>query len=158
MLNESLLNRMQLATLSQALHGRDFFPALHHGQHQAGVPALAIHQHGAGAALPVIAPLLCSSKLQMLAQQIEDRHTRVNIELVLLFVDGQRETYCAAGPLPRLRLRLGWESSNYAACHAYADKIAPAEFAASLGMFVTRFHEPSDAVVRHPPCPIVTIT
>src|SRR3712207_8813693 len=49
------------------------FRSLDHREHQAGVHPLAVQQHGAGAALPVVAALLGAYEAQVLAQQIQQR-------------------------------------------------------------------------------------
>jgi hypothetical protein len=47
--------------------------------------------HGTGAALPVIAALLGTREVEMFAQRVEQRRTRVQVELPHTTVNGQRD-------------------------------------------------------------------
>ena len=89
---------MRLLLLAKPLHRSDLAAVVHHGQRQAGIDALAIDQHGAGAALAAVAALLGAGQVQHFAQRIEQGDARLDIELVLGAVDAQRE---------RLRRRIG---------------------------------------------------
>ena len=55
--DERGLHRMQIVTVRQALDRRDRVAVVHHGERQAGVDPAAVDQHGAGAALSVVAAL-----------------------------------------------------------------------------------------------------
>jgi hypothetical protein len=55
---------------------------VHHGQRQAGVDALAVEQHRAGAALAMVAALLGAGQVQVLAQRVEQRGARVQVQRV----------------------------------------------------------------------------
>ncbi len=61
----------------------------HHGEREAGVHAPAVDEHGAGAALPLIAALLGADQAQALAQGIEQRHARIDAQAARLAVDQQ---------------------------------------------------------------------
>ena len=68
---------------------------VHDRQRQAGIDALAVDQHGAGAALALVAPFLGAGQMQMLAQRVEQGRPRVEVE----FADGavDREGYLHIG-------------------------------------------------------------
>jgi hypothetical protein len=51
--------------------GGDLAAFVLHGESETGIDALAVDQDSAGAARSLIAPLLCSKKVKMFAQQIE---------------------------------------------------------------------------------------
>jgi hypothetical protein len=67
---------------AQAFDGGDLGALVHDGQRQAGVDALAVHQHGAGAALPVVAALLGAGQVQVLAQGVEQARAVVEFQRV----------------------------------------------------------------------------
>src|ERR671932_2247712 len=67
-LDETRLDRVQLATPCQALDGDDLAPLLHHRQRHARVDAPAVDKHGTRAALTAVASLLGARKTQALAQ------------------------------------------------------------------------------------------
>src|SRR6202023_3224248 len=52
------LHRVEILAAREALDGRDLAPLVLDGEREAGVDALAVHQHGAGAALAHVAALL----------------------------------------------------------------------------------------------------
>ena len=58
-------------------------------EQQAAVGPAAVEQHGAGAALAVVAALLRAGQAEVLAQQVEQGRAGVDLERVLLAVDGQ---------------------------------------------------------------------
>ena len=62
---------------------------VHHRKGEAGVDAPPVHVHRAGAALPVIAALLGAGQAEILAQRVEQRHARFDLQLVKLPVDFQ---------------------------------------------------------------------
>lgn len=80
MLDKSALHRMKLITLCQAFDGRYFVSLVHDRETEATVDPPAIDEHGAGAALSVVAAFFRASKLQMLAQQIEQRRARIDLQ------------------------------------------------------------------------------
>ena len=70
-IDESLLQRMQRAVSSKALHGGYLCAVLHHRQRQAGIDSPPIDQDGASATLPVIAALLGAGQVKVVAQRIQ---------------------------------------------------------------------------------------
>ena len=92
-LNEGLLHRVQAANGAQALDGGDFRPVLHHREHEAAVDALAVEQHRARPALPMVAALLRTGELQPLAEEVEERLPRLHLQRPRLPVDRQGDRY-----------------------------------------------------------------
>jgi hypothetical protein len=80
---------MKLAVFREAFDGGDFILLVHHREGEAGIDAPSIHVHRAGATLPVIASLFCAEEAKILAQRIEQRHARLDLELMDLPVDFQ---------------------------------------------------------------------
>ena len=74
---------MQLVTIRETFDGCDLVAFVHHRERQTRIESPSVHQHGAGAALAVIASFFRASKLQPLPQCVEQRHARINIERVL---------------------------------------------------------------------------
>ena len=66
------------------------------GEREAGVGAAAVEQDRAGAALAVVAALLRAGEAEVLAQEVEQRGARVDVEAVLLAVDAERDLGHAA--------------------------------------------------------------
>jgi hypothetical protein len=62
---------------------------VHHGQAQAGIDAAAVDDHGAGAALALVAALLGAGQVQVFAQQVEQRGAGVDFLFEALAVDAQ---------------------------------------------------------------------
>ena len=73
MIDERLLQRMQRAVGREALDRGDLRAVVHDGERQARVDAPPVDQHGARAALAVIAAFLRAGQVEMLAQQVEQR-------------------------------------------------------------------------------------
>ncbi len=82
---------MQIVRRTQPFDGRDFGILMHDCQRQAGVEPAAIHQHGTGAALPVIAAFFRAGKLQVFPQRIQQGGTGIHLELLTFAVDAQRQ-------------------------------------------------------------------
>ena len=76
-LDEGGLQRMELLALGQAFDGRDLTTFDKSGERKARLHALAVHQHGAGAALAKATALLRAREMQVLAQGIEQRRARI---------------------------------------------------------------------------------
>ena len=57
---------------------------VHHRERQAGVDAAAVDDHRAGAALAVVAALLGAGEVQVLAQRVEQRRARVELQCMPL--------------------------------------------------------------------------
>ena len=87
MLDERLLQRVQHASLRQSFDGRDLRAVFHDRQCQAGIDAPAVDQHGAGAALTVVAALLGPGEVEMQTQCVEQRGPRRDVQLVIDAVD-----------------------------------------------------------------------
>ena len=102
MFQERLLQRMQFA-VSKALDGRDLAAVLHHGEREARIDAPPVEQHRAGAALAVVATLLGSGQVEMVAQGIEQRGPRRDFELPLHAIDDQANAQLA-GRRDRIRI------------------------------------------------------
>src|SRR5205823_14538441 len=96
---------MQNALLGQPLDGGDLRAIMHHRECQTAVDALSVDDDRAGAALSLVAALLRAGQREMLAQRIEQRGARVEIDGVALSVD--RETYLLARRHRSFRRRLG---------------------------------------------------
>ena len=76
--------------LTQALDGHDVVAFVHDGEGEAAVDPPAVDQHGAGAALSMIAAFLGAGQVQVLAQRVEQRGAGIQIEVAHGTVDGQR--------------------------------------------------------------------
>ena len=61
-----------------------------HGERQAGIDPPAVDEDRAGAALAVVAALLGAGQAQVLAQRVEQRRARIDLQAVLLAIDRQR--------------------------------------------------------------------
>ena len=106
MVDERLLQRMQRAVRRQSLDGGDLGAVLHDRQREAGIDPPPVDQHGAGAALAVIAALLGAGQIEMVAQRVEQGRPRRELELRLDAVDGQRYGILCGTGIDALRLRL----------------------------------------------------
>ena len=91
MLDEGLLQRMQRASLGQAFDCRDLRTVFHDRQREARVDPPAIDQHGAGAALAVVAALFGPGEVEIETQCVEQRGPRRDGQLALHAVDVQRD-------------------------------------------------------------------
>jgi hypothetical protein len=89
-LDERALQRMQIITISQARSRGDLGTVVCDGEDQATVHASAIQQHRASTALAVVTALLRARHPQPLAQSIEERRSRIDLELPLGAVDPER--------------------------------------------------------------------
>jgi hypothetical protein len=90
-LDESRLQRMELAALREAFDGRDLAPVHEGGKREARLHALAVHQHRAGAALAETAAFLGARKMQVLAQGVEQGGARIERQPMLGPVDAQHD-------------------------------------------------------------------
>ena len=88
-LDERPLQRVQLAVLGESLDRDHLCAVVRDGERQAGVDAAAIEQHGAGAALAVVAALLGAGEPELLAQHVEQGTARIHGERQRLAVDQQ---------------------------------------------------------------------
>ncbi len=78
-IGKRLLDRMQLPISLQSFYGRDLFAIVHQRQVEARKHTLAVHMHGAGAALPVITTFLGSSERHSFADAIQQRGPRIDV-------------------------------------------------------------------------------
>src|SRR5258708_13122517 len=71
---EGILDHAELARRRrEAFDGRDLVAVRLHGKHQAGSDRLAIDQHGAGPADPVLAPGMGTMENKILTHRIDQR-------------------------------------------------------------------------------------
>jgi hypothetical protein len=77
MSDESGLQGMQLLAACDAFDGSDLGAIVTHRQSEARVDAPAVDENGAGATLAAVASLFGSGQMQLLPQEIEQRHARV---------------------------------------------------------------------------------
>jgi hypothetical protein len=91
MVHEGLLHRMGPTVLCQSLDRGDLATVLHHRQGQAGIDALAVDQHRAGAALAAVAPLLGTGQSELVAQRVEQADAWLDQQLVFGAVDAQSQ-------------------------------------------------------------------
>src|SRR5207244_8421356 len=70
--------------------GRHIGAVLHNGECETGIDPPPVQQHGARAALAMIAALLRAGQVEMVAQRIEQGGPRREFELRLDAVDDQR--------------------------------------------------------------------
>ena len=89
MIDEGLLQRMQRAVLRKPLDRGDACAILHDRQRQAGNNAPAVDQHGAGAALALVATLFRAGQIEMLAQHVEQRRARIERQRAVCPVHGE---------------------------------------------------------------------
>ncbi len=86
--DEGFLHRVEgTVRVRQPLDGGHRFTVGHHSERQTGKHALAVNEHGAGAALAVVAPLLGSGETDVLAQRVEKRYPRIKRQTMGLTVD-----------------------------------------------------------------------
>ena len=87
LLQESLLQRMQRVSRSQAFDGRDLQAGDMTDRQLAAGDVNAIDQHFTGAAALCAAAVFCAFQAQVVAQRIEQRRLRADIELARFAVD-----------------------------------------------------------------------
>src|SRR5207253_10265450 len=76
-LPECLLERVELAVSGQTLDGRHLGAVRLDGEHQAGANALAVHEHGAGAAHPVLAADMGPREPELVAEEVDEEPPRL---------------------------------------------------------------------------------
>src|SRR5712691_4141119 len=84
---ESLLHRVQLAVRGEAFDGGDARPVGLHRQHRARFDRLPVDQHCAGATLTGVAANVGPSEPQCLAQEMNQKQTRLDLGALLHAVD-----------------------------------------------------------------------
>ncbi len=82
---------MQLSVLREPFDRGDLVTLMHDGERQTGVHTPAIDMERASTALSVIAAFLRSEHLKVVAQGIQQRDPGLEIELVIVSVDPQRD-------------------------------------------------------------------
>jgi hypothetical protein len=86
-LDEGFLQRVQAVAVRQAFDGGHAGAGLHDRQGEAGVDPPAVGQDGAGPALAVVTALLGAGQAEVLAQGVQERHPRFQLQLVSGAVD-----------------------------------------------------------------------
>src|SRR5262249_54618601 len=107
-----LLHLVQPASLGEALDGGDLL-ALHRANGQrAGTHRLAVHVHGACAALSYAAPVLGASQADLLPNHPQQRGVRIDIYVVCLSIDC-KASHSSPPTKTKITLRFGrtaaWE-------------------------------------------------
>jgi hypothetical protein len=98
MVDEGLLHRMQRPVrLGETLDRRDVTAFGRGGKREAGQHTPAVDDHGACAALAVVAALLGACQPEVLAQRVEQRGADIECNEMLVAVDPQREADRRAG-------------------------------------------------------------
>src|SRR5271157_5477901 len=92
-LYEGRLQRVQRFTVGEPLYRRDRLAVMHCGERQAGVDATAVQQHGASAALAMIAPLLGTCQREMFTQGVKKRCPRIERHTMEHAVDLKFDVY-----------------------------------------------------------------
>src|SRR5262249_5841877 len=90
-LDEGLLHRVELVALRQPLDGADRPTLCLHREHQTGAYRLAVEQHRAGAADPVLAADMRSGLAAIVADRVDQRAPRIDADVIAAAVDGERE-------------------------------------------------------------------
>ncbi len=78
---------MQLVATGETFNGCDLIAFVRHRQREARIDAAPVYQHGARAALAVIASFFRAGELQPLAQSIEQCDAGIDVERILLAVN-----------------------------------------------------------------------
>jgi len=81
MLDEGVLERKQMAGLSEAFNRSDRTILILHGQGEAGVDPFAVDQYRASSAGALVATLLGAGESQMFAEKIEQRSAYIRFEI-----------------------------------------------------------------------------
>ena len=116
--DEHLLHRVQVLTTAQPFDGDRAAARYLLNRCQAGTDGLAIYQHGAGTALPLlIASLFRAGQMQVLAQHVQQRAARFDLYRDLLSVEGKVERF-ASCHAPHPRRDAGGVSIIHPACSA----------------------------------------
>src|SRR3546814_7769142 len=80
MLDEGCLERVEFTMAGNPLYRRDLRSILHRSQREAGEDAAPADQDGTGAARALVAPLLGAGQVEPLAQHVEHRLARIDLE------------------------------------------------------------------------------
>ena len=87
MLDERLLNRIQLVRRPEPFNRRDFAVLRFDREQRARIHRLAINEHRACATSRPVANLLRARKVQPVPQRIQERDTRLEVQLFSLPVN-----------------------------------------------------------------------
>jgi len=126
---------MQFAVLSQSFDRSNLVALMHDGEREAGIHPPPIDMHRAGTALPVIAALLRSKQVQVLAQSVEQRDAGLEAHLILPPIDFEhqwnrihslrRRSARSGGPLLNICLAQPWSADSCNSRHAPTEERAP---------------------------------
>jgi hypothetical protein len=89
----------------QSLDGADLVAGRRGGQVSAGLGRKAVHQNDAGAAVRGVTAPMGSGQPQLVAQEMDEQHARLDIARVLLAVDGNGQLHHAASRSARATAR-----------------------------------------------------
>src|SRR6266566_4924729 len=98
-LGEGGLERMQRPARGHSLDGFHAMPRARQAEHQTGKHGLAVHEHGAGAALAQLAAMLRAGETQVLAQHFEQGLVGREGDLDGLAVQLERDLHFGVGHL-----------------------------------------------------------
>src|SRR5262245_31809356 len=87
---EGLLDRMELAVLFETFDCSNLFALRLDRQRRAGIDGFAVHDHRAGAAGGAVADAFGAGDVQIVAQRVEQRHSRFDAHLFRSAVDVER--------------------------------------------------------------------
>jgi hypothetical protein len=92
MVDEGLLHRVECpGGAGQPFDRRDLARLSHNREGHARQFASAVHEHGAGTTLAMVAPLLRASEADMIAQSIQQASTDIQRQTLPLAVDGHHD-------------------------------------------------------------------
>ena len=104
--DERVLHRMELAVRAgEPLDGDDVVPVRLRRQNEAGADELAVEQHGARAALALLAGVLRPGQPEPLAKREEQALARPDVGLAPLAVDGQLDPHRGASAVTDVQTR-----------------------------------------------------
>src|SRR2546423_3969839 len=107
-LGEGVLERMQRPASCNPLDGFHATPRAREAEHQTGQHGLAIHEHGAGAALAQLAAVLRAGETQVFAQHFEQGLVGRESDLDGLAVQLERDLHFGVGHLWKPNLDNAW--------------------------------------------------
>src|SRR6266550_1611479 len=93
-LGEGRLNRMQLAVLGQPLDRHELVTVRLGREDKAGADKPALEEHGAGAALALLARVLRAGEAEPFAEDVEQAFPGPDVGLEALVVDRQLDSHC----------------------------------------------------------------
>src|SRR5437870_13357240 len=103
LLPERLLDRVQLAVLFQAFHRGDLRALGLDREDRARLHRIAVEQHRAGAAVRGVAADVRAGQAQVLAEQVDEKQSRLDLHAVRSAVDGQLDVMRGHGYRPPAR-------------------------------------------------------